>query len=86
MAPTSVPIASARHRAFRFRFPAVAGLCLLLALPAAAQRQAEPLGRGMVAVRNSSTVVHVGWRLLAGDPAGVTYNLYRSADGGACTR
>ena len=83
MAPTSVPIASARHRAFRFRFPAVAGLCLLLALPAAAQRQAEPLGRGMVAVRNSSTVVHVGWRLLAGDPAGVTFNLYRSADGGA---
>lgn len=46
-----------------------------------AQRQMEPLGRGLVAVRPNSTEVYVGWRLLGDDPAGTGFNLYRSIGG-----
>jgi autotransporter-associated beta strand protein len=51
-----------------------------------AQRQMEKLGRGVVAVRSSSTQVYVGWRLLANDPEGVGFNLYRSQGGGAAQK
>lgn len=44
-------------------------------------RQMEYLNRGIVAIRNASTTVHIGWRLLGTDPAGIAFNLYRSANG-----
>lgn len=49
---------------------------------AAGPRQMENLGRGVVAVRTGSNVF-ISWRLLALDPAGIGFNLYRSAAGGA---
>lgn len=42
----------------------------------------ENLGRGVVAVRSNSNVF-VSWRLLALDPAGIGFNIYRSTAGGA---
>jgi rhamnogalacturonan endolyase len=47
-----------------------------------AQFQMERLSRGVVAVRTSSSQVYVGWRLFGTDPAGVSFNLYRSSNGG----
>lgn len=61
----------------------VSALCLGTAT---AQRQMESLGRGLVAVRASSTQVYVGWRLLGNDPSGIAFNLYRSANGGAAVK
>ncbi|WP_158847530.1 rhamnogalacturonan lyase family protein [Saccharothrix deserti] len=46
-------------------------------------RRMESLGRGVVAVRSSSTQVLVSWRLLGLDPDGIGFNVYRSAAGGA---
>lgn len=51
-----------------------------------AQPVMEALGRGVVAVRTSSTQVYVGWRLLGTDSEGVAFNLYRSIGGGAAVR
>ncbi len=48
-------------------------LYLLLTLPLSAQRQMETLGRGVVAVRSSSTQVYVGWRLLGTDPGDIGF-------------
>jgi len=45
---------------------------------AAAVRPMENLGRGVVAVRSSSTDVLVSWRLLGLDPEGIGFNVYRS--------
>jgi hypothetical protein len=42
----------------------------------------ENLGRGVVALRKSSTSVLVSWRLLGFDPGGIGFNVYRSANGG----
>ncbi|MFD0893867.1 autotransporter-associated beta strand repeat-containing protein [Luteolibacter ambystomatis] len=60
----------------------------LLGVPwvASAQRQMERLGRGVVAIRTSSTQVYVGWRLLGNDPEEVAFNLYRSANGAAAVK
>ncbi|MFI9832418.1 hypothetical protein ACIHIX_32565 [Streptomyces sp. NPDC051913] len=49
-------------------------------------RVMENLGRGVVAVRSSSTQVLVSWRLLGLDPEGIGFNVYRSTAGGAYTR
>ena len=46
-----------------------------------AQRQMETLGRGVVAMRTSSTAAYVGWRLLGTDPADTKFNLYRVTSG-----
>ncbi len=65
------------------------GLFLLLlggALSAQAQRQMENLGRGVVAVRSASSQAFVSWRLLALDPAGIGFNVYRSVNGGAAVK
>lgn len=51
-----------------------------------AQRQMEPLGRGVVAMRTNSTQVYVGWRLLGSDPADLGFNLYRSIGGATATK
>jgi rhamnogalacturonan endolyase len=53
-------------------------LWLLLAGRASAvDRQMESLDRGVVAVREPDGKVFVSWRLLATDPAGVQFNVYR---------
>jgi rhamnogalacturonan endolyase len=57
--------------------------------PVTAQQTARPmedLGRGVVAVRSSSTSVLVSWRLLGLDPNGIGFNVYRSTAGGAWTK
>jgi fibronectin type 3 domain-containing protein len=59
------------------------GLLPALAPPLFAQRQVEDLGRGVIAVRKSSTEAFISWRLLGLDPTGVGFNLYRSTNGGA---
>ena len=41
----------------------------------------ENIGRGLVAVRRSSSEVYVGWRLLGTDAPSVAFNLYRSTGG-----
>jgi rhamnogalacturonan endolyase len=50
-------------------------------------RYLEPLDRGVVAVHQADGKVFVSWRLLASDPADVTFNVYREtappAAGGA---
>src|SRR5438445_6427975 len=46
----------------------------------------ENLGRGVVAMRTSSTQVYVGWRLLGTDPSGIAFNLYRATGGGTAVR
>ena len=51
-----------------------------------AQSRMENLGRGVVAVRTSSTQIYVGWRMLGTDPSNVAFNLYRSANGGAAVK
>src|SRR5215510_12772675 len=43
----------------------------------------ETLGRGVVAVRSTTTEAFVSWRVLGTDPPGTTFNLYRSTGGGA---
>ncbi len=53
------------------------GSCLF-PLASHGQRQMERLGRGMMALRASSTQVYIGWRLLGNDPEGIAFNLYRS--------
>lgn len=66
-----------RIRDFRGRTLACAGLvaCLLLRPAAGA---AESLDRGFIAIPTSQDSVYLGWRLLADDPAGLVFNLYRS--------
>lgn len=64
-------------------------LSLLILLPISglhAQRQMEFLGRGIVALRTSSTQTYIGWRLLGNDPEGVAFNLYRSANGATAVK
>lgn len=46
----------------------------------------ENLGRGVVAVRASSTSAFISWRLLGLDPAGLGFNLYRSANNGTAVK
>jgi rhamnogalacturonan endolyase len=54
--------------------------------PPASGYQVENLGRGVVALRTGDTSVYVGWRLLGTDPAGLTFNLYRSTAGAEAIR
>jgi rhamnogalacturonan endolyase len=61
------------------RLPRRISLFLLpfLAAAALAQPRVERLDRGVVAVHQPDGSVFVSWRLLADDPAGVGFNLYR---------
>ncbi|MDB5328100.1 MAG: pseudouridine synthase [Phycisphaerales bacterium] len=52
---------------------------------AAAPKQIENLGRGLVAVNKGSGQVFVSWRLLANDPTSISFKLYRSTSGGTAT-
>jgi len=73
--PTAPPIPRFSHRLLPLL------LLLALTLPAAAQRQMENLGRGLVAVRRNSTQASLSWRLLATDPPDIGFNLYRTSGG-----
>lgn len=55
------------------------------AAPRILMRYMENLGRGVVAVRTGSGAF-VSWRLLGTDPAGIGFNLYRSAAGGPAVK
>ncbi|KAF6826640.1 hypothetical protein CMUS01_09326 [Colletotrichum musicola] len=65
------------------KFPS--GVSIILALfcgiLAQAVRPLENLGRGVVAVRSSSSSILVTWRLLGLDPQGIGFNVYRSTGG-----
>ena len=65
---------------------AIVAVLLSSTLTLYAQSRMENLGRGVVAVRTSSTQVYVGWRMLGTDPANISFNLYRSAKGGAAVK
>jgi rhamnogalacturonan endolyase len=65
------------HRAW---VPGALAALLCAALPLAAKeklRYMEKLDRGVVAVQQSDGKVFVSWRLLASDPDGVAFNVYR---------
>ncbi|MBL9199252.1 MAG: hypothetical protein JNL39_02045 [Opitutaceae bacterium] len=47
---------------------------------------AEKLDRSLFALRTTEKSVYLGWRLLADDPAGRVFNVYRSTSGGAAVR
>ena len=51
-----------------------------LAMPAFSQRQMEHLGRGVVAIHQGEGKVFISWRLLASDPEGTAFNVYRQAE------
>jgi rhamnogalacturonan endolyase len=53
----------------------------VLASTVSAQREMEPLGRGVVAIPRGDGKVFVGWRLLGTDPDDIAFNLYRSTAG-----
>ena len=75
-------------RNFTFKRVAQAWIVLpilcLLALPFSsnAQRRMDKLGRGVVAVHQSAGNVFLSWRLLATDPEGIAFNVYRISGGG----
>jgi len=52
-------------------------ILLILSNTVFAQRQMESLDRGMIALKNDSDQVYIGWRLLANDPSDIRFNLYR---------
>lgn len=54
--------------------------------PIVLPRQVENLDRGVIALRRASNQIYVGWRMLGTDPADVSFNLYRSVNGGRASR
>ncbi|KAF9878872.1 fg-gap repeat family protein [Colletotrichum karsti] len=63
----------------RFSFTLSVALAAFGGLVAQAARPLEKLGRGVVAVRSSSSSVLVSWRLLGLDPSGIGFNVYRGS-------
>ena len=62
-------------------------VALFLAAPhVRAQRQMEALGRGLIAVRATSTQAYVGWRLLGDEPTDTGFHVYRSLAGATPVR
>jgi len=51
------------------------GLCCTV--PLFAQRQMEKLDRGVIAIRQNSDSVYVGWRMFGTDADDIAFNLYR---------
>ncbi|WP_168205212.1 rhamnogalacturonan lyase family protein [Bythopirellula goksoeyrii] len=51
-----------------------------------APRQVEYLNRGVVALRRANSEVYIGWRMLGTDPTDVSFNLYRSTNGGSAVK
>ncbi len=56
----------------------VFAMAAVLAVPAQAARYMESLNRGVVAVYVPGSGVYVGWRMFGTDPAGISFNVYRS--------
>ena len=73
-------------QSLRFFFLLALAFVTLAAPVLRAQRQMEALGRGVVAMRTSSTQVYVGWRMLGDDPSDIGFNLYRSIGAAAATK
>lgn len=85
---------------FRVLLPALAFWLGLVPATTLAQRQPEKLGRAVIALRgvdaggngtnnwtgSTASQVYVGWRLLATDPDGIAFNVYRSTNGGAAVK
>lgn len=67
----------------RWAFAALSFLFLSASLPAAAVVPAplEFLQRGLVGLKNSDGSVFLSWRLLASDPSGTAFNVYRASPG-----
>ena len=65
-------------------------LFLLLSFAASttllAQRKMEKLDRGVVAVKNNSSLYFVSWRYLATDPENIQFNLYAKKVGSTATK
>jgi len=51
-----------------------------------AQRQADHLDRGLLALRINESQVYIGWRMLTSDADNISFNLYRSPDGFTLTK
>ncbi len=51
-----------------------------------AQRQMEPLGRGVSVIRSATSQAYIGWRLLSSDPRDAGFNVFRSANGGVLVK
>lgn len=85
LASLGLQLTAAFFRCAALRFILVSSLIVASATFSQAVPPAlmEHLGRGVVAIRTSTTQTYVGWRLLGTDPAGVAFNLYRSTGGGA---
>ena len=64
-------------------FVGLALLAVVLLSSAVPVRAAEKFDRAMLALRTGEKSVYLGWRLLADDPAGRVFNVYRSTAGGA---
>jgi rhamnogalacturonan endolyase len=65
---------------------ALSAAVLLPCRPAAAQRQMEHLGRGLVALRSAGGEVFVQWRLVGTDSPDTAFNVYRVTDDGEPVR
>lgn len=61
-------------------------VCLSGVAPTAAQRQMEPLGRGLVALYEGDGRVYLSWRLLGTDPESVAFHVYREVGDQPATR
>ncbi|MBN1845370.1 MAG: hypothetical protein JW810_06770 [Sedimentisphaerales bacterium] len=70
----------------KFILALVLGAVFVAGTPIRAQRQIETLDRGMVALHRGGGQIYIGWRLLAGDPDEIAFNLYRVANGGPAVR
>ncbi|WP_440790155.1 rhamnogalacturonan lyase [Pedobacter sp. 22226] len=46
----------------------------------------EKLGRGLIAVRQNSDSVYIGWRMLGTDPDDIAFNLYRKTGNGKAVK
>jgi len=55
--------------------------CAMVGSVEGGARFAERLERGIVAIATPDGKAHVMWRLLADDPPGIAFNLYRTTDG-----
>lgn len=76
-----------RHRDMRLLAIALCLVALgISSSTARAQRRMEALDRGLVAVKTSDDSVFLSWRLLASDPAGVAFNVYRSTAAGQAVK
>ncbi|OQP66452.1 hypothetical protein A3860_13250 [Niastella vici] len=70
------------HKLYRILF----SLVLLLPVIVLAQRQMEYLNRGIVAIPDGKGNIFVSWRLLATDPADISFYIYRAIDNEKASR